>query len=271
MITLHHTSDDQQLIANIRSTLESNGYSVNDQISDQTILNVIILSEKAGKEGMILQSVRDTISRNQQVLFILKEPVHLPRNFEHLPVLDFSYVFNAKSLLSQVETLIDPNAPKPDYLASVNMIKSNTRLGVGVGIVVFLMFVLAIIGVISGALVPEPDEFAAPETQVYLTRNYYIDEAIALDDPELSFDEKIQKARPTIQPYLILTATGIANFSESTHYPRSTDEALNFPATLERLSTHVQDRAAATVTALANSPIQDQPIDIEISPTPSGE
>lgn len=266
MITLHHTAHDQQLAGNIRAALEGNGHPISEEQTADTVLNIIILSEQAGKEGLIVESVRNTIARNQQVLFILKEPVHLPRNVEHLPVLDFSHQFNAKALNEQVNRLIAPDAPKPDYLASVNMMQSNKKLGIGITVVVLVMFGFAILGVITGALVPEPDEFAAPETQVYLTRNYFIDEAIALDDPDLSFDEKIQQARPTIQPYLILTATGIANFSESTHYPRTTDEALNFPATLERLSTHVQDRAAATVTALA-----DQPIEAEITPTPSGE
>lgn len=256
MITINHIAQDQQLAGNVRATLETNGYPVTDQNADDTLLNIIVLSEHAAKDNLIFQAVRETIAREQQVLFILKDPIQLPRHIEHLPVLDFSYQFNSQALLDQVAALTAPNAPKPDYLASANLVRSNTRLGIGIGLVVLLMFGLAILGVWTGALVPEPDEFAGPETQVYLTRNYFIDEAIALDDPDLSFDEKIQQARPTIQPYLILTATGIANFSESTHYPRTTEEALNFPATLERLSTHVQDRAAATVTALAQD--QDQ-------------
>jgi hypothetical protein len=271
MITLNHTTKDQQLADNVRATLESNNYTITNQNTDQTILSIIIISEQAAKENLLVQAVRDTISRNQQILFILKEAIQLPRHIEHLPVLDFSYQFNNKALLDQVNTLTAPDAPKPDYLASVNLIQSNTKLGIGVALIVLLMFGLAILGVLTGALVPEPDEFAGPETQVYLTRNYFIDEAIALDDPDLSFDQKIQQARPTIQPYLILTATGIASFSESTHYPRTTGEAINFPATLERLSTHVQDRAAATVTALSHNINQDQSLEIDPTATPEGE
>jgi hypothetical protein len=62
---------------------------------------------------------------------------------------------------------------------------------------------------------------------------------------------------------LIRTATGIAAYSESTFYPRSTEEATGFPATLVRgISTVVQERMEATVTQLAVT-------SAAITPTPS--
>jgi hypothetical protein len=252
-ITLLFVPSDEKLAAQIRADLDTQGYNVHSDIQPNG-LTIAVLSSQAIADSDIRQSILKAIESHQHIVPVLANPVQVPRLIENLPVLDFSTGYDGDALNARLHQLTAPDAPAPLMVLTPNRQKSNRKLAVSIFAVIFLMFVLAILGVISGALVPPADEFAGVETQIFLTRNYFIDESLPRNTEEaLSFELTVEQARETVQPFLILTATGIAGNAESTFYPRSTEEATNFPATLERVSTLVQERMAATVTELAVS------------------
>ncbi|MFW5748080.1 MAG: hypothetical protein ACOCYT_00555 [Chloroflexota bacterium] len=273
-ITLAFSKDSSKLAARIRGDLEAEGLTVSGSVQPgRDALLVVLLSTESRQDAEIQQKLIAALENYQHVIPVLAQPTDLPQLIDNLPPLDFSTSYDRDALLNRIETLTGPDAPPPLVTLTPSLRRSNQRAGLIIAGVVMVMFVLAILGVLIDVFVPPADEFAGVETQIFLTRNWYIDEALPRDTEEaLSFEATVVEARETVQPFLILTATGIAAFGESTHYPRSTEQATNFPATLERISTLVQDRMAATVTQLAVTAAAITPTPTSpVSPTPEPE
>jgi hypothetical protein len=253
-ITLAYNDADGALAERIQADLTGAGYTLTDtvQTDTQDTLTIVILSQTSAADGMVQAKIVQALDAKQHVLPVKAGPVPLPRLLENLQPLDFATGYRAKALLNRVDALTGPDAPAPVVTHTPGIQRQNRRTAVIVGLAAGLMFVLAIIGVIAGPFQPPTDEFAGVETQIYLTRNFFIDEALPKSTEDaLAFQPTVEAARETVQPFLILTATGIAEFGEATFYPRSTDEAVDFDLTLERVSTVVQGRMAATVTERA--------------------
>ncbi|TVR20617.1 MAG: hypothetical protein EA396_10135 [Anaerolineaceae bacterium] len=250
-ITLTYIAADQKLAAQIRADLETVGHAVVDDVTEGG-LTVVIFSAESARDERIRGRITAALDAHQHIIPVMAEPVKLPRLIEDLPLLDFSDGYDAERLRAEIKRLSAPSAPPPPVSLTPARKKSNQQTAVIIVAAAGVMFVLAIIGVVIGAFVPPADEFAGVETQIFLTRNFFIDEALPrTTEDAAAFAATVESARPTVQPFLILTATGIALNSESTFYPRSTADATAFPATLERVSTIVQERMAATVTQRA--------------------
>ena len=252
-ITLKYLEESAGLAGRIHDDLQSAGHTINNAISATDDLVIILLSPVSARDAGIKSAMKQALENYQHILPIIALPVDLPAIIGNLPPLDFSAGYDQTTLLRRVDALTATDAPRPLTTLTDGKRHANARSGLillGVVMVVFIGGMILLATRVVG--VPE-DEFAGVETQIFLTRNYYIDRALprTTEDAE-NFPVTAQEALPTIQPYLILTATGIAAYSESTFYPRSTEEATGFPATLVRgVSTVVQERMEATVTQLA--------------------
>jgi hypothetical protein len=249
IISLLHGASDAKLAARIRADLEAEGMTIGDDG-----VAVVILSQQSVEDQAIQAQLVAALDANRHVVPIITQPVELPRLIDNLQPLNFSSGYNREQLLERVKRLSAPDAPSPLVTHTPRVKKANQRAGFIMAGVVAAMFLLALVGVSLGVFQAPADEFAGVETQVILTRNYYIDRYIPRNtDEALNFPATLEGVvgGSTVQPYLILTATGIVEYAEATYYPRSTDDATAFPLTLTRVSTHVQERMAATVTERA--------------------
>jgi hypothetical protein len=263
-ITLKYLEESAGLAGRIHDDLQSAGHTIKNAISATDDLVIILLSPVSTRDAGMKSAINQALENYQHILPIIALPVDLPAIIGNLQPLDFSAGYDQPLLLRRVDALTATDAPRP--LTTLTDLKrhANARSGlmlVGVALFIFIGGIILLATRVVG--VPE-DEFAGVETQIFLTRNYFIDRALPRTSEEAAnFEATAQKALPTIQPYLIRTATGIAAYSESTFYPRSTEEATGFPATLVRgISTVVQERMEATVTQLAVT-------SAAITPTPS--
>ncbi|PJF22316.1 MAG: hypothetical protein CUN56_06610 [Phototrophicales bacterium] len=242
--TVTLVSPDEALGERLRQDLTDAGYT----IQPGSMLVVVLEPDNQ----VVMDAIIDALDNHQHILPILTQPLELPRLIDNLQPLDFSESYSKQALLERVAALTDPKAPPP--LTTLTPRKRHQNMQVAYWLIglCIVIFGVAIWGVMAGIFIPPEDEFAGVDTQVYLTRNWYIDQALPKSTEDaLNFLPTVEEARETVQPYLIATATGIVIYSESTWYPRSTQDATAFPATLHRVSTLVQDRMAATVTQLA--------------------
>lgn len=261
-IHLAYTASDSTLAARIRTDLEEAGYTLTDSVN---ALTVILFSGAALKDPAIMQAVGAALDGYQHIIPVMAQKVALPHWIDHLIEIDLSNGYRVDELLVRVAELSAPDAPRPQVTISPSIQRRNQQNLLVLTVVIVVIFAIAIIGVMAGVFLPPADEFASVETQIFLTRNYYIDRALPRStDDALGFEATLEDSLPTVQPILLLTATGMAVYSESTHYPRSTEDATAFPATLARVSTVVQDRMAATVTQRAATAAA-------ITPTPMPE
>jgi hypothetical protein len=250
-VTLLYEGPQTALGARIRRDLQSSGYTVVDKVQPgpETLVITVIGPETIATIEPELESALD---ENQHIIVVLKQPMKLPGIISNLEPLDFRFGYNWGELLTRVEKLTAPDAPVPITVLTPRRRAQNRRTALLLLIPIGIMFAAAIVGVILNITVPPADEFAGVETQIYLTRNHFIDQALPDNTQEAEgFMGTVERYNETVQPFLILTATGVAEFGESTFYPRTTEEAEHFPATLERVSTMVRDRMIATVTQLA--------------------
>lgn len=270
-MTLAYAEADGKVAARLRADLEAEGIMVVDtvQTTDEA-LTVVVLSKAAREDQAVQQAIVDALDNGQHVIPVLAESVPLPDLIDNLQPMDFSTGYDRAALLRRVKALSGPDAPKPMVTHTPSVRRSNARAGLVLAGLIGMVFVVAIIGVLLGVFIPPADEFAGVETQIFLTRNWYIDAALPKSTEDVdNFQVTLDEARETVRPFLILTATGMAVNAESTFYPRSTAEASAFPATVTRISTLVRERMAATVTARASAGGSTDPTPPpESTPTP---
>lgn len=250
-LSLIYTEQNEMLAERIRQSVTNAGHTVhNEVIAGRQPITVLIVSTAAKADSTFQENLYAALDNHQHIIVVLADQTSLPRLIDHLQPLDFSSGYNEKALLSEIETLSAPGTPPPATVLTPNKRKANQRFGLifaGIGFIVFLISLYAI-GV-KGLQAPE-NEFASVETQIILTRNYFIDNALPRTTEQAANFEATVPHMPTLaRLQLELTATAISEGVIGTFVPRSTEEATWFPETLESVSTVVQDSLAATATA----------------------
>ncbi len=269
VVTLLYAPRDVELAALMRDDLTNAGYEIRDRVeTGADNLTVIVLSPGALEDNTVVSGMVNTIDNHQHVLPVIAEDTELPRLIDHLQPLDFTDGYKRDPLLNQIKTLTGPNAPRPMTVLTPAQRKANRQVAAVVGGLVAVLFFISMYVLATGIVGVPDDEFASVETQIYLTRNWFIDEALPFTTQEaVNFAATVERAQPSVQPFLILTATANAAGVESTFIPRSSAEATAFPETLEHISTVVHDRLLATVTIQAATAAAITPTHTSTAPT----
>lgn len=232
--------------------LREAGYTVTDEVGDTSRDMLVVVLAPQGL-WTVEPHIIKALDLHQHIIVVKAAEVDLPRLIDNLRPLDFSGQYSPQALIAEVERLQSPDAPPPMTVLTPSKREANRRAGLVLAVPIVIMFFAAIFGVAFGITVAPEDEFASVETQIFLTRNFFIDGLLPQSTEQAAnFQVTAEEYfNETVQPFLVLTATGIAGNSEATFYPRSTEDAADFEATAARVSTLVQDRMRATVTQLA--------------------
>lgn len=253
MLSLVNSQHDAMLAAQIKADLTAAGYTVSDAVQHGSQhLTILLVSPTALADKLLIANMEAALDEHQQLLPVKTHPVDLPRIINNLEYVDFSVGYDFDMLKSEIEGLLSPNAPRPLTTLTQARRQANRKAAIPLMILIVIMFVVAVIGVVAGITIPPADEFAGVETQIYLTRNYYIDGALPISTEQAAEFEATIPHIPTLaRVQLIATATAIAGGVDSTFVPQSTEQATGFPATLKAVSTVVHDRLLMTVTQFA--------------------
>ncbi len=252
-VTLIYAQPDSKLAARIRADLETAGASVHTSVQPgREALLVVLLSPAARDDDSVQQAIIAALDNGQHIVPLLAAPVELPRLIDNLEPLDFTEQYEPARLLERLERLSRSDAPPPLVALTPARRAANRRSALFFSFFALLSFIAALVLIAGLGYGPPEEEFASVETQIFLTRNYFIDNALPRTTEEAaSFSATLERARPSVQPYLALTATAIAEGVQGSLVPRTTEEALNFEATARMVSTIVREELVATVTAAA--------------------
>lgn len=168
---------------------------------------IVLLSQVAPNDAALLQRVYAAIDQNRHIIPVILGPVKLPEQIEHLNVVDFTSGYDFPSLWDALQT---PPPPLHMKVFTPSVRASNRRVGAIFAVIATLMFVVGLIMVgVYGVHLPT-DEYDAIETQIILTRNYYIDRSMPRSTEDtLNFEATIQ-AVPSLSPFIRATATALA-------------------------------------------------------------
>jgi hypothetical protein len=134
------------------------------------------------------------------------------------------------SLRAPLDAALASDAPAPLKVLTPATRRANRNAGLIVGAVVLLMFLLGLYGIgVLGIQAPQ-DEYNAVDTEAALTRDVIV--------------------RPELEIY-------------SRFLPRSTDDAMNYAATLQAVPTVYRPLMAVTATAYAQGTFAPTPSPME--------
>lgn len=277
-ITIINTPSDSKIADRIHTDLQDAGHKTSSKVqAGREALTLLVLSQDSVEAEAIQTAMVQALENRQQIIPVVTEDVTLPHLIDHMSIVDFRGVYNKNALLEQVAHRSSPDAPAPMTVLTPSKRAENQRILYIIGGVVLFVFAISVylIGV-DKRVQPPLEEFAEVDTQVFLTRSSFIEDALPRNTQEASNFEITIEYMPTLaQVQLRETATANAMGMESVFIPRSTEDATNFPVTLRYVSTVVQDRLAATVTdvaltsqAITATPTSDIP---SATPTPDPE
>jgi hypothetical protein len=252
-VAVINTPANAELANRIRTDLTGANNHVYDSVqTGHEAMLVVVLSPEAVNDSGVQGAIIAALENRQHVIPVLAGNVALPRLIDHLQPLDFSEQYSGQALIDHVQQLSAPDAPRPITVLTPSVRAANRRFGLIFGGVALFVFVIGFWLIGFEGLQPGEDEFAAPDTQVFLTRNAYIDRDLPRNTDEATrFLQTYEAASTALQPYLAATATGIARGAQFAYVPRSSEEATGFPATARFIATVVREPLLQTVTAQA--------------------
>lgn len=232
-ISILHAPTEAALAERIRDDLRAEGrYTVIDRVQPGANAIVIaLLSPAALNDPAFMDGLYEALDASQWVLPVRAQPVDVPHEIDHLPVVDVTDGYDYAVLRGQINTIEESPGRYPVRVRTPKVRRSNRRTGIVLAALVLAMFVFSTWAIIMFDIEAPREEFEAEDTALAQTRDVLITETMA---------------------YL------------STFQPRSTEAAEAFPATVDAVSTRVQPFFAGTATA-----IHDELARFNATPTPA--
>lgn len=211
MITVVSALGDAEVAARLRQDLQAAGYQLGDQLlAGADNTLVVVLSPEANADPGIGQAIITALDNGQHIIPVLAKAAPVPKLIDHLAVLDFSAQYDAEALRSYAAALTASGASRPLKVITPKLRQANRRAGLWLG-------ALALLWLIIGLVLVGVFRVQAP-----------LEEFNTVD---------------TLEAATIQAAVG-------RNLPRSTQEAENFPLTIEAAPTAQRPLLIATGTAL---------------------
>lgn len=208
---------DRALAQKLMADLSSRGHQIADTFDKSFSALVAVMSPEALDDEGVTVALAEALDLGRHIIPITTSasPLTLPKWIDHLSTLDFSSDYPLDALLAEIERLTGPNAPRPVKVLTPSQRKANRRVGLVVSAVAVFIFAMGLYMVGVLGLQRPDDEYDAIETERVEQRNTIIG--------------------PTLEGFL----------------PRTTQEALEFPTTVEALPTRLRPFIQETATAEA--------------------
>lgn len=201
MITTIYTAADAALAARIENDTRASGLD-----SEQSALLIAILSPQAARDAQVEAAMVNALDSGQRIIPVLAAPTPLPALIEHLEPVDFSKGYDFERLRARLQ---DTAMPMKVHTPSVRT--ANRRLSYVLVALAVLWFLIALIFIGGGVIGVPQGEYNNVETEIVMTRNYYVDINLPHSTQEAAEFASTAQAVPTaLRPILIATATAVA-------------------------------------------------------------
>jgi hypothetical protein len=167
---------------------------------------IVILSPAAAQDEQVQAAINQSLDKGERLIPVLAAPTPLPEIIEHLEPVDFSVRYDADALRARLTDAGTPMKVRTPAVRKLNRFDGYFMLAV-----VLFCFVVGLFFV-AGGVIRNPDaEYAAVETEIVLTRNYYVDANLPHSTQEAAeFASTVQAAPTALRPFLSATATAVA-------------------------------------------------------------
>jgi hypothetical protein len=172
---------------------------------------IVVITEDAAADAAINAAIEAAQDRNRAIIPALAETAALPRSIEHLEPLDFREGYDRAALIDRLNAAGDFHMK----VLTPATRRANRRFALIFVALALLMFVAGLILVgVFGVQAPS-DEYEQVETEIVLTRDYFVEQALPRSTEDaLNFPATVDAARPSLEPVLIATATAQAQQDE---------------------------------------------------------
>ncbi len=196
MVKIIYAVEDGELAAHIERDIQAAGLG-------EQMATLAVLSPRGTS---IQNAIISALDSGQRIIPVLAAPTPLPEIISHLVPVDFSAGYDFETLHARlVEAGTPMRVPTPALRTA------NRRAGYVVWALVILWFLVALI-FIGGGVIRRPDaEYDAVDTEVYLTRDYYVDLYLPRSTEDAAeFASTVQAVPTALRPALSATATALA-------------------------------------------------------------
>ncbi len=220
MLKVVSAPGDQAVAQRIVGDFRQAGYDVSAERPVHGDVAIILLSDDAG-----LVAVLDhALDLSLRIVPVRAQLVAVPKLINHLEVVDFSDGYDFAILRQQVDAEMAPDARRPMRVRTPAIRRSNRNAGIVVGIAALIMFAVGLYAVGVLGIQAPMQEFNTDYTMMAMTRDLIV--------------------KPVMATY--------AQF-----LPKSTEDALNYPATLNAVPTVYRPLVELTATAMMVTPTKE--------------
>lgn len=211
MLTLINNPQDAALAQRVTTDLKAQGFTFNDTLTaDKGNILLAVISPAANTDADMQKVFNQAFDNGQHVVLLLAQPTTLPKLINHLKTFDFSSGYPLPTLTQQLQHLASPEAGLPLKVLTPKARTKNRGVGIWLTVVALIWFVVGLVLVGVFRIQAPVEEYNNIETEYAAT---------------------------------------VANIVQQ-NLPRSTEEAINFPATVQAVTTAQRPILIETATAL---------------------
>jgi hypothetical protein len=212
MLTVIHTAADTNLAERIKADLQKAGYSLHEMVSERREdMLIALISPAADSDAAVQEALIKALDAGQHIVPVIASPAALPKLIDHLPVVDFSKGYNLAVLKARIEALSASDAGLPMKVLTPRTRQKNRNVGYWLAALALVWFIAGLILVGIFGIQAPQEEYNTIATEVGATVNAYVERNL----------------------------------------PHTTQEAANFPATIQAAPTAQRPLLIATATARA--------------------
>lgn len=219
MLTLAYIQKDAALAARLQKDLEAAGQTVTADLQPGLAnILIVLVSPTSVTDTAVKASIVQALDNTQHIIPVLTAPTVLPKMIDHLQPLDFSTGYPFSTLTEQIAILSAPGARLPLKVRTPSVNARNRGTAVWLVIFAVISFIVGIVLVGFYGIQAPREEYNGVDTEV----------------------------AATVQMYL------------RTNIPRSTEDAINFPATVQAAPTSQRPFLVETATAQVTTPTPEE-------------
>lgn len=218
MLTITYAPEDKALAERIQADLTEAGYTFSPDVpSKRDHILLMVVSQAGVVDSTVTAQMIDALEAGQHVIPVQAGEAKLPRLIDNLQPLDFRTGYPIAQLKQQIEFLSSPDAPRPMVTLTPSRRRRNRLTGAVIGVAVFVVFSITIYAFVILGLRAPNDEIEDLQTR---------------------------------DAVLINTEIGA---TLDAAMPVTTEDAVNFGATVEAVPSLVRPFVIRTATAIAPS------------------
>ena len=212
MLTVTYANEDTELAKRLIQDLKTKGHSVSETAqTGEDHIFIAIVSPSSNADERVQTSITAALDNSQHIIPVMAQAAPLPKWIDHLKPLDFTAGYPITALIDHIALLSSSNAGLPLKVLTPAARTKNRNSGYWLFALALLWFILGVVLVGFFGIQAPREEYNTVNTEVAAT--------------------------------IIVIIQG--------NLPHSTDEAANFPATVQAVPTAQRPLLVATATAMA--------------------